>query len=731
MIVAHKSEDNHFQSLEEHALGTALLAERFASVFGCGTLGYAAGLLHDLGKSSIGFQNRILYNGPKVEHSATGAKVMMDTKHLAGLLLAYCIAGHHSGLPDYGSSADTEDEATLHAKLKRERNSGANFMPFMHVTDPVKLLPASLPIRPLGSKSGGFSASMLIRMLYSCLVDADYLDTETFMSGNPADRDLGVLTEDIFDRFDDYISRKFSEPKREIDRHRCQIRNTCFEKAKNSPGLFSLTVPTGGGKTISSLSFALHHARIYNKSRIIYVIPYTSIIEQTAEVFRNILGNNAVLEHHSNVQYDDLNEEMNIARLASENWAAPVVVTTNVQFFESFFANRSSNCRKLHHVANSVIVFDETQMLPVPYLLPCLWVIAELVKNYHCTALMMSATKPALENYFPDNIKATEIIENIDELYTIFCRTQLCLLGEISKTELAQRLTGCKQVLCIVNSRKGAQELFAMLPEDEGSFHLSTLMPPVLRKDSLKKIRKRLEDNMTCRVVSTSLIEAGVDVDFPTVYREEAGLDSQIQAAGRCNREAKRKTADSIVYIYQSPRENGARIPLSLRLPIEVSRIIAQTYDDISSPQAIHDFFNIMYKNRGEGLDQKKIVELIESCSRVDFPFASISKEFRLIENATKTVFIPLNTEGIELAALLKSGKRNRALMRKAGAYQVAVYSKDFDSLAAAGALEYAKTLQNNRLIDDINFAILLNKEEWFSFQTGLKVPDLGIGLFV
>lgn len=730
MIVAHKSEDGRLQSIEEHALQTAELAQRFADAFGCSQLGYAAGLYHDFGKIKEAFQRRILHNGPKVEHSAAGAKALLDTKHLAGLFLAYCIAGHHTGIPDWGSSLDTEESATLNGKMARERHDEIDCFPFMHVSDARQLLPDSLPIRPIGGRSGGFSASFLIRMLFSCLVDADFLDTETFMRGKPVERDMGTLSQTLFDAFDRYVAEHFSNPSRPLDIMRCNIRASCEKKARGPQGLYSLTVPTGGGKTISSLSFALHHAKAHHLKRVIYVIPYTSIIEQTAAVFQGILGPEAVLEHHSNVQYDDREEEMSAARLASENWSAPVVVTTNVQFFESLFANRSSACRKLHNIANSVIIFDEAQMLPVPYLLPCLWAIAELTKNYGCTAVLMSATQPALENYFPDGMQAIEICEDTQALYDFFRRTRIRAMGEITQSDLATMVGEHPQALCIVNTRRRAQALFHLLPKD-GRFHLSTLMPPKLRKQQFAQIKERLSHGLPCRVVSTSLIEAGVDLDFPAVYREETGLDSQIQAAGRCNREGNRPLDESIVHVFRFQEDNQPRIPSSMRLPIEAARAIAQSHADITAPEAIHAYFAMLYQAKGAAIDQKDIIGRIEKCSRANFPMAAIAKEFKLIESDTATVFIPLDEEGKELADMLKAGIRNRSIMQKAGQYQVSVYQQDLDRLAGAGLLDFAQLIDNHRLIRDEKLAILENIEKGFHPQTGLQVPDLGIGLFV
>lgn len=732
MIVAHKADDGRLQSLEEHALQSAELAKQFAAGFGCGKLGETAALFHDAGKQLPGFQRRILENGPKVEHAGLGAKWLYDSRHLCGLLLAYCISGHHTGLPDYGSSADTPDDASLMGKLKRAQAFTDDSLRFLPEMDINACFPASLPIKPLGGKYGGFSAAFLIRMLYSCLVDADFLDTERFMRGYAVRRDMGNLTERITNRFFAHLSGRFSAPVREIDKKRCEIRDACIAKASAQKGLFTLTVPTGGGKTLSSLAFAMRHAQDKGMKRIIYAIPYTSIIEQTADVFRSALGADMVLEHHSSVQYDDEAEEMSLPRLASENWAAPVIVTTNVQFFESLFSNRSSACRKLHNMAESVIIFDEAQMLPVPYLLPCLWAVAELIKNYGCTAVLMSATQPALQDYFPDGIQATEICKNQEELFAFFKRTQLQLAGELSMEQLAADLIAHSQVLCIVNTRKKAKDVYDLLPKDKNSFHLSTLMPPILRKEKLEQIRCRLRHGQACRVISTSLIEAGVDVDFPAVYREEAGLDSAVQAAGRCNREGKNPVDQSIVRIFSlaADKEGKNRLPPALRLPIEVSRIVSETHGDLSSPEAIQAYFSMLYRHRGEGLDKHSIVKRLENCSSANFPFATLAKEFKLIEDHTISVFIPLDPQAEALAKQLRQGIRTRQLMRKSALYQVSVYQQDYEKLLAAGRLEHAKLIKNNTLIEDGDLAILIDRENSFSMDTGLTVPDLGTGLF-
>lgn len=318
-------------------------------------------------------------------------------------------------------------------------------------------------------------------------------------------------------------------------------------------------MPTGGGKTVASLAFALKHAVEHNMDRVIYVIPYTSIIEQNAQIFREILGDDNVLENHCNVDYEGT-EEFRPMQLASENWDKPVVVTTNVQFFESLFSNKSSKCRKLHNIANSVIIFDEAQMLPIDYLTPCLSMIQELVENYGTSVVLCTATQPALDDFFVSKEQIVELCPRLGEQFRFFERVTYQNIGSISKEGITELLAKEQSVLCIVNTRKDAQELYHSL-QGGGVYHLSTSMYPKHRKRVLKCVKERLSTKKKCILISTSLVEAGVDLDFSCVYREIAGIDSMIQAAGRCNREGKRTVEESKVYIFELEGSEGGTKP--------------------------------------------------------------------------------------------------------------------------------------------------------------------------
>ena len=713
IYAAHVRDDGTIQSIMEHSVGTALLAKKFGSVFSGEDHAYLCGMLHDIGKYSEKFQKRILEGGHIVDHSTAGAIEINKLIPTIGFLLAYCIAGHHTGLPDGGSKADTSDESTLSGRLKKKLENYYEYTAYMN---PELLLNEKLlPIKPIGGI--GFSVSFYIRMLFSCLVDADFLDTEYFMD-NGSKRTTCESIKILYNKLDKYI-KKFENPVKEINKKRTEILHCCIDKSVWDKGIYTLTVPTGGGKTISSLAFALKHAKLHKMDRIIYVIPYNSIIEQNAMIFTDILGFENVLEHHSDIVYDDKDDSMTNKRLATENWDMPIVVTTTVQFFESLFGSKTSKCRKLHNISNSVIIFDEAQMFPVKYLIPCIRAISELVYNYGSTAVLCSATQPALNRLFPKELVIREICENTKELYKFFKGTKITMIGELSDSELSDRLNSEEQVLCIVNTRKQAQNIFNLL--DKGtSYHLSTFMYPKHRKEVLEEIRNKLNNGLSCRVISTSLIEAGVDIDFPVVYREEAGLDSEIQAAGRCNRE--RKLTERPVYVFKSSEEYRNHMPSMLKRPTEITHSISYQYDDISSPEAITAYFSELYKFEGKGLDEKGVIDNFEDGFEkgFSFPFEEVALKFKLIENSTYAILIPADDESKSYMFRLRNGENSRKLLRQIQQYTVNIYKNSYDSLYGTGSIEPI----------DERIAILSDMNK-YSKKTGLDAtPVSGVAAF-
>lgn len=711
--LAHIDGDRE-QSVKDHLQGTADLAEEFAAKFGKADWGYCCGMLHDIGKYSLEFQRKIHENlNTQVDHSTAGAKVC---EKLDGYywLLTYCIAGHHAGLPDLGRKGLPSSLLERLDKRLCDYSAFEKEIEIPQITTP--------PITMDPEKDPHFTLSVFIRMLYSCLVDADFLDTEQFMNNGIIQRDSGENMEVLLDKLKDRISKWLvNRDDTTVNGRRSEILRNCLEQGKAPKGLFQLTVPTGGGKTVASLAFALQHAVEHHMDRVIYVIPYTSIIEQNAQVFREILGNENVLENHSNVDYE-ISEDFKPMQLAAENWDKPVVVTTNVQFFESLYANKSSKCRKLHNIVNSVIIFDEAQMLPPNYLKPCMAMIEELLQQYGTSIVLCTATQPALQQFLPEKYVARELCPRREEQFRFFERVTYQNIDTITEEEMAEKLQQEWHALCIVNTRKRAQRLYERL-RGEGVYHLSTTMYPAHRRRVLEEIGKRLKDETgkKCIVISTSLVEAGVDLDFTSVYRELAGVDSIIQAAGRCNRNGDRGKEDSIVRIFRwDERENVS----GQRQQIDMTENLLAEGRDITALDNITEYFRRLYRIKGESLDMKKILEKFDGG---DYQFATVAKDFKLIEENTVTVYIDQEPEAKALLQEIRQQGLTKSRMRKAGQYCVSVRKKGeyekrnmlFDEMYRAGMLEEVDPGAKDFWV--------LTQEEQYREDTGLKLEvELG-----
>ncbi len=665
---------------------------------------YLAGLWHDLGKYRPGFQKyvRLADNpdahiegkvgGREKTHSAAGALwAMQQLNHPnrpLGNILAYLIAGHHAGLADWSGDLEwrlqSEDAQRELAQAKAEAPS--------EILEHHAALAANNP-----GGAGGFA--LWVRMLFSCLVDADFLDTEAhFDAGKPARREGFPTLAQMRDAFDAHMAALPVAPT-PVNTLRADILRQCRAQAVLAPGFFSLTVPTGGGKTLSSLAFALTHALAHGKRRIVYAIPYTSIIEQTADVFRNVfqaLGDEVLIEHHSQADAASTDETAR-SRLACENWDAPLVVTTNVQLFESLFAAKTSRCRKLHNLVGSVIVLDEAQQLPPAFLQPILDVLKLLVEHYGVTVVLCTATQPALgsTDYFDasKNLRGLqnvrEIIDAPDALFAALKRVHVELPPDWTTptpwSDIAAQLSAEDCVLAIVNTRKAARELQRLMPE--GTLHLSALMCGAHRKDVIAHIKERLRakregrDTRPLRVVSTQLVEAGVDIDFPVVYRALAGLDSIAQAAGRCNREGRMEGLGRVV-VFVPPE----RPPLGhLRKGADacISTLHGHTSDSLHDPQ--HDplarglfarYFTEFYHS--VDLDQHRIVDLLTVQPRdLAVKFRTAADAFRLIddaESATVLVRYAAHQQHIEgLLNTLAAEGPQRWLLRKLQRYTVTI----------------------------------------------------------
>lgn len=705
-----------WQKLEEHLINVATLARKFADEFGAGDFGYIAGLYHDIGKYSVEFQNRLEGKGCKVDHSTAGAKEIINAINGIGILPAYCIAGHHVGLPDYIGNGD---DSSLYARKDKYIPDYSAFKNEIEEKLIKELKPPQIKIEE--GKAITLWAYFFVRMIFSCLVDADFFDTENFYDEKKSllrERDISIKElKEKLDKHLDSIFKKTADSS--LNKERSEVMKCCLKKAEGGPGFYTLTVPTGGGKTFSSLSFALKHASKNDMRKVIYVIPYTSIIEQNADVFKEALGNNCVLEHHSNYDYkegaDDESENDYKMKLSAENWNMPIIATTNVQFFESLFSNRSSRCRKLHNIVNSVIILDEAQMLPVEYLKPCLYALSELVINYKCTVVFCTATQPAIKEYqglLPDYITPVEIMDDPEGLYKRLKAVNTKWVGEVKQEALVEKIAEYKQALCIVNTRKSARELYESLKviKHEGIYHLSAAMYPAHRSKIINDMKNKLKDGLDCIVISTQLMEAGVDIDFPVVFREIAGLDSIAQAAGRCNRERKQKSAD--VFVFKIEGKKPPRGFLSRTADVAREVIDLNTESDVLGLGNIKKYFEKLYSLEGEGLDGKNILKRIEqNAGRAEYPFRSISDDFNIIQNNTYSLVVNKD----DAKKIIEDAKRSQfpwSYARKLQRFTVQVYKQDYNKLLKAKKLE---------LIKD---AIFVLDESAYSDEVGVNIKE-------
>ncbi|MCL2528417.1 MAG: CRISPR-associated helicase Cas3' [Defluviitaleaceae bacterium] len=719
--IARTRADNEQQPLSEHLLEVAKLAATNAATWG-EDFAHVCGLLHDIGKYSDKFQDRVRGAAKKADHATAGAQLLCKSSTtLFRAMAAYCIMGHHGGLPNGGTRQRDEDGPNMYDRL-------------IKTLDDYTAYSAEIEIPQLKRPTkytkdwDGFHLSFFIRMVFSALVDADRLNSEKFGNMGNLKRGGFATIPELHTRLQAKVQNYLQPPKEvnQLNAHRTSLLKNCLTAAEKTPGLFTLSAPTGSGKTINSLAFALNHAVKNGLRRIIYVIPYNTIIEQNAAVFEDILGIENVLRHNSEARYEsDENDDNEIAQNkqnSTENWDYPLIVTSNVQFLESIFSNKTSKCRKLHNITNSVIIFDEAQMIPVSYLKPCVKAIETLVTQYGCTAVLSTATPSALDYYFK-SITVSEIAEDPKGLYKALQRTKLVPLHEpLNDDVLLMKLLEQQQVLCIVNTRKHAQVLYTAIQkaEPDGTFHLSTTMYPGHRRSVLDTIRERLKAGFPCRVISTSLVEAGVDLDFVCVYRAQAGLDSIVQAAGRCNRENKRSQEESPVYIFESAEHKP---PEMIKLNIATYGQISREYENLSDIGAVKAYFERLFDNLGPGkLDVKSIEERLNKGQKtISFPFKDIAEDFKLIEEASQTAIYVLH-HAPELEARVRSGERSRELFRELGAYAVSLYEYELKWLLEVGAVwrECEK-----------NASIWLLSRDYYDENMGVTLsPEGGMGLF-
>jgi len=715
--------------------------------------GEIAGLLHDIGKYSVAFQEYIRSDSDenKPDHSSAGAQWLLNLlcnreeqigdkeisriAMLIARMISHCVVGHHSGLLN-GTSVG-EGTSLEHRLTKIIEPYLNNIVP--EISKKVDFLINVLLseenldyvcrwIDSGGNISGrdAYSLQFAIRMLFSALVDADRLDSE--QAGNPDQWKTRIsIKKDAFpallEKIEDHLRTLPSNGI--VNKVRKEVSEQCKDAASNEPGFFDLTVPTGGGKTFSSLRFALHHAINNEMRRVIYVMPYTTIIEQNADEFRKVLdqdgGSTNVLEHHSNMEPKRETVE---SELLADNWESPVVVTTSVQFFESFYASKPSRCRRMHAIRQSVIILDEAQTVPVRYLKAVTWALEELVNNYNCSVVFCTATQPlldskrldegALDNHRIGVRNIQPIIADPQKHFTALTRVRVCPVDfdkPLCVPEIVDRVIAKvrerKSVLCILNTKSNAKAIFKELKKNESVadrvWHLSTSMCPQHRKDVIEIVKLltsycRKTGTKAPVVISTQLVEAGVNLDFDVVFRAMAGIDSIAQAAGRCNREGRLPHHGEVYYFRAEEDLRRLRdITEAKRAGIDTLSALAgdaaftQAEKDPLGLKAVEEYFQRLYWSRALEMDAKEIITRLTSPRRLeegaDVPFATIADDFRFIENDTISILVPYGEYGKTLAEkLLKGGALGLDDFRIAGRYFVQVFRdalRQFDSIVA------------------------------------------------
>lgn len=687
MIISHvRNSDGAIQSNEEHSEGVSKLCEKFAGEFGFGEWGRVLGELHDKGKERKTFQEHIIKDSgldPSVrvegdyQHAYVGAllarKLFGPT---ADNFFSNPIAGHHRGLYDIDELQSVLNERTLPTEI-----------------EPV-LSKFNLTKPPYVPEKQDFHH--LYRMLFSCLVDADRLDTERFMNPESYKLRQGRTTlEGLLPRLESYLEAlKLSSKDTEVNRVRDEVQTLCRRAADSPQGFYSLTVPTGGGKTLSSVLWAMRHAVSHGLKRIIIAIPYTSIIVQTASILKSIFGEENVLEHHSNFDLDAIEDTEDVIRiqLAMENWNYPIIVTTNVQLFESMFSNKTSACRKLHNIVKSVLILDEVQTLPTNFLQPIVDALKTYNRIFGISVLFTTASQPVLSGLiegcnpmakFTGIKNITEIIPDSLKLHETLRRVRL----DIDETprsydEIAAILCKHKRVLCIVNTRRDAKEIFKRLPGEGVTLHLSRMMCPDHVKETLERIKATLKD-VSCeivRVVSTQLVEAGVDIDFPVVYRQEAGLDSLLQAAGRCNREG--RLPISTTHVFSLTKEHN--LPKGDMADANNARMALNEDSDWFAPTTMTEYFKQLY-SRKSSFDVKGMSGYLYNPKDVGFETAS--KEFRLIEDGSVSLIVAWK-DSLKLVENLRRDGASYRLMKQLSKYSVNVYNYDYEELRKIGVVK-------------------------------------------
>ena len=689
------------QLLVEHLHNVAILARDFAAPFEGGEIAFLAGLWHDVGKADPRWQQRLI-------ECEQGERTRIGVDHkCAGALLA-----EEAGLWSVG--------LLIHAHHGGIKSPHKDFAPWLEearqLPGPAKAIDTiSVAVEELNGQRAArlpdhvnkdpLCADLFLRLTYSALVDADSLDTEAHkLAGVPAERSGDVSLSELWSRFEAFLANQPTASASVVNRVRHEVYEACIETASAPRGIFRLTVPTGGGKTRSAMAFALRHGIAHGLRRVIVAVPFTTITQQTARVYRDIFSDDRiVLEHHSAAiegaggargDEDGFTEDAVWSRLASENWDAPIVVTTTVQLFESLFSNRRGKTRKLHNLAGSVIILDEAQSLPAGLLSPILDALRQLTEHYGATIVLSTATQPVFEA-IPEfrDVSAREIVPDHKHHFEMLKRVEYeWRVAEPNEwRQLAQWMREEESALAIVNTKRHAMELLDEL-DDPDVLHLSTLLCGAHRNDVLDEIKRRLAEGAPCRVVSTQVVEAGVDLDFATVFRAEAPLDAIIQAAGRCNREGRLGGRGGRVVIFRPP--DDASPPGVYRSGRDIARVIRQSPNfDPNDPPIVSRYFELLF---GSAVDPDRH-QIQRSRSDLDFP--AVADKFRMIEEDACDVIVDYPEADVpkidRLVEQLRTRERPvRVVLRELQPHTVSLRQREWERLKAVGFVEELTALR-------------------------------------
>lgn len=719
--IAHIREDTEeIQTVKEHNEHTAELCREY-SIPACRDFMYVIGLYHDIGKYQKSFQRRIRGENLHIEHSICGALAAREKYRGAlGILMGYCIAGHHSGIPDGGFPNDTPDKSTLQGRLQRKTENFSAYRNELAETEVDEKAFQKFMLRDCSRNLELFldKFAFLTRYCFSCLTDADSVDTETFchlVRPRSMKADFKACLEKIEEKLNSFVC------KTDLQKTRASLQQQVFQKSDQDAEVYLMNMPTGSGKTLTSMKFALERALRGGKKRIIYIIPYNSIIDQTAEIFEELFqGCGEILRHQSTFSYEDSDKDdsedyRRAVKRATENWDAPLIITTAVQFFESVYSNRRGKLRKLHNLADSILIFDEAHLMPQDYLQPCLRAIAYITRYLNSEAVFLTATMPDYSGLMKQYTFADSKVLNLVQPSSLFEPFQKCsyqFIGERTGEQLLEMARESPSSLIIVNKRRTARELYQNCPGEK--YHLSTYMAACDRRRIIHTIRERIQDlerdfpggrqvppERRILIISTSLIEAGVDLDVHTVFRELSGLDSILQAGGRCNREGLRRDAATFVFEYADKNKTAGSDERA-----NITRELFRKYPQISCPESISEYYERLFFLKKEDIQKNMITH--DCCDVSSIPFKTYSESFELIDSKTVSVVVPRDEHSRQLIDSLPFS--GQAAVRKLQNYVCSVYRWELEDLIRQHAVKDF----------DTGIYCLMNPD-YYDTETGIK----------